>query len=157
MFYLIQYKTGVQHLARELLPCFINMQLCNFKYRYIVYCCSIVLIKLVSDFHSFRSFILIRDAWGLKLRYLLTRRMVLRQLRSMIYCKTVLFNWWATTVPHVGRDCSVINKIFLCEKNWITKVWNVLCRLTCSKASTHFLHWFCIIFSFIFSCRKKHS
>ena len=40
-------------------------------YRYIVYCCSIVLIKLVFGFHSFCSSILIQDVGVVKLRYLL--------------------------------------------------------------------------------------
>ena len=60
-------------VARELMPYFLNMLQCNFKYRYIVYCCSVVLIKLVSDFYSFCSSILIHDVRGVKLRYLLAR------------------------------------------------------------------------------------
>ena len=48
-------------VARELLPYFINMLQCNFKYRFIFYCCSIVLVKLVSGFHSFCTSILIED------------------------------------------------------------------------------------------------
>ena len=48
-------------VACELLPYFVNMLQYNFKYPSIVYCCSIVLIKLVSDFHSFCSSILTQD------------------------------------------------------------------------------------------------
>ena len=63
---------------------------CSFKYRYIVYCCGIVLIKLVSDFHSFCSSILTRDVRGVTLRCLLDYRPVSGQLQNMIYSKTAL-------------------------------------------------------------------
>ena len=119
---------------------------CSFNYSHIVHCCNIA---------DFCSFILIQDVWGVKLKCLLDRRLVLRQPQYMIYRKTALLNSWAAMVLQVGRQCSVINKIFFCEKIWITKAWNVLWRLTCSRASTHFLDWFCFIFRFIFSSSKK--
>ena len=48
-------------VARALWPYFMKMLQCNFKYRFVLYCCNIILIKLVSDYHSFRSSILIQD------------------------------------------------------------------------------------------------
>ena len=72
----MQFFGGTQLIKKTVLRC-------NFNYRYIVYCCNIALMKLVSDFHSFCSSILIQDVWGVKLRCLLDHRLVLRQLLNM--------------------------------------------------------------------------